>query len=75
MSDVISIRVSKRLKRELEELNINYADLVRAYLEEVVRREKLKRLLKRADEIRGGLAGAYAPSYQLVREDRDEAGR
>ncbi|MEM4223800.1 MAG: antitoxin, partial [Metallosphaera sp.] len=52
MSDTISIRVSKRLKEELERLGIDYADLVRQYLEDVVRREKKRAILREADKIR-----------------------
>ncbi|MBB5254697.1 antitoxin component of RelBE/YafQ-DinJ toxin-antitoxin module [Sulfurisphaera ohwakuensis] len=37
---VISIRVDEKLKKELEELGIDYPNLVRSYLEEVVRKEK-----------------------------------
>ncbi len=75
MSEVISIRISKKLKHELEELNINYPELVRKYLEEVVRKEKMKRLLTEADKIRNELKekyGNFNPSYELIREDRDE---
>ena len=74
-SVVISIRVDERLKRELEELGIDYADLVRRYLEEVVRREKLKREIERADRIREELLrvhGVFPSLAELVREDRDD---
>jgi antitoxin component of RelBE/YafQ-DinJ toxin-antitoxin module len=37
---VISIRVDEKLKKDLGELGIDYAELVRKYLEEVVRKEK-----------------------------------
>ena len=71
---VISVRVDERLKRELEELGIDYADLVRKYLEDVVRREKLRREFERAERIREGLLkkyGYFSPSAELIREDRD----
>ena len=74
-SAVISIRVDEGLKRELEELGIDYADLVRRCLEEVVRREKLKREIERADRIREGLLrvhGVFPSLAELVREDRDD---
>ncbi|MEL9990670.1 MAG: antitoxin [Thermoproteus sp.] len=74
--EVISIRVRKGLKGELEELGMDYAGLVREFLEEVVRREKTKMSLRRAEEIRRELAarGPFRPTAELVREDRDEAG-
>ena len=68
-SAVISIRVDEGLKRELEELGIDYAGLVRRCLEEVVRRE-----VERADWIREGLLrvhGVFPSLAELVREDRD----
>ena len=71
---VISIRIDERLKRELEELGIDYADLVRKYLEEVVKKEKRRRLLEEADRIREELLkahGYFSSSAELIREDRD----
>lgn len=59
MSDTISIRVSKRLKEDLERLGIDYADLVRQYLEDVVRREKKRAILREADKIREELRAKY----------------
>ena len=73
-SAVISIRVDERLKRELEELGIDYADLVRKYLEEVVKKEKMRRLIEEADSIREELFkthGYFSPSAELIREDRE----
>ena len=70
----ISVRVDERLKRELEELGIDYADLVRKYLEEVVRKEKRRRLIEEADSIREELFkthGYFSPSAELIREDRE----
>ncbi|WP_187287674.1 type II toxin-antitoxin system VapB family antitoxin [Saccharolobus islandicus] len=75
VSTVISIRIDEKLKKELEELGIDYAELVRKYLEEVVRKEKLKRELKEADRIREELLkthGYYSSSAELIREDRDD---
>ncbi|PVU69235.1 antitoxin [Sulfolobus sp. SCGC AB-777_L09] len=76
-STVISIRIDEKLKKELEELGIDYPDLVRKYLEEVVRKEKMRRELEEADKIREKLLkshGYYSSSAELVREDRDNNG-
>jgi len=69
---VIAVRIPKRLKEELEELGIDYAEEIRRFLEQRVREEKAKRLLKEVEEIvrsvpriRGNLAAEF------VREDRD----
>ncbi|MGC9130027.1 MAG: antitoxin, partial [Pyrobaculum sp.] len=48
MSDVISVRVRKELKKALEDLGIDYAEEVRRYLEELVARERRRRALERA---------------------------
>ena len=52
MSDVIAVRVPKRLKKELQELNMDYADDVRECLERKVKAEKLKRVMKEIDTFR-----------------------
>ena len=74
MSDVIAIRVSKKLKDEIRELNMDYADDVRECLEKKVKAEKLKRTMKEIDEFRrelGKKTGITTPSADIIREDRD----
>ncbi len=76
MSDVIAIRVPKKLKDELQELNLDYAEEVRAYLERIVKRKKLKKTLKDVDKFRkelGKKIGTTMPSADLIRQDRDHA--
>jgi hypothetical protein len=46
MSDVIAVIVSKKLKDELQELNLDYAQEVRECLERIVKRKKLKQLMR-----------------------------
>ena len=70
MSDVISIRISKKLKQELEELGIDYADKVRQYLEELVMKERRRRALEKIDKLKKEIKGGR-PFYEDVREDRD----
>ena len=74
MSGVIAVRVPKKLKEELQELNIDYADDVREYLERKVKAEKLKRVMKEADAFRNKLGkktGVTASSADIIREDRN----
>ena len=74
MSDVIAIRVPKRLKEELRELNMDYADDVRECLERKVKTEKLKRVMKEIDTFRIELCkktGITASSADIIREDRN----
>jgi len=77
VSAVISVRVRKELKEELERLGIDYAEAVRRFLEELVARERRRLALEKAQEVRERLrskVGTMSPSAELIREDRD-AGR
>jgi len=61
------------LKKELEELNIEYAEDVRRLLEEKVKRRKIEEAMKKLDKTRsriGKLEGNSAT--QIVREMRDQ---
>lgn len=72
MSVVISVRIPKRLKEELERLGINYSKAVREFLEELVRREKARRLREEMERLKqsiGVLEGNLVAEF--VREDRD----
>ncbi len=40
------MRVPRRLKEELERLDINYSEEIRKFLEDLVRRKKAERVLK-----------------------------
>ena len=74
MSDVIAIRVPKKLKDELQELNVNYAEDVREYLEKKVKAKKLKQVIKETDAFRNELSkktGITKSSTDIIREDRD----
>ena len=74
MSDVIGIRVPKKLKEELQELNLDYAEEVRACLERMVKQKKLKKTLEQINEHRNKLykkTGLTPSSADIIREDRD----
>lgn len=76
MSDVIAVRVSKKLKDELQELNIDYAEETRAHLEAVVKKKKLRKVMKDVVRFRNKLSertGITASSVDIVREDREHA--
>jgi hypothetical protein len=76
MSDVIAVRVSKKLKDELQELNLDYAQEVRECLERMVKRKKLKQLMRQVDRFRDDLykkTGMTTPSADIIRENREHA--
>lgn len=72
MSVVIGVRIPRRLKEELEELGINYAEEIRQYLEQRVREERAKRLIERIEVFRKRIKPIEENlSAMLIREDRD----
>ena len=74
MSDTIAVRVPKRLKEDLQDLNVDFADLVRECLERKVKAEKLKRLMGEVDAFRNDLGkktGITPSSADIIREDRN----
>jgi arsenate reductase-like glutaredoxin family protein len=76
MSEVIAIRVNKKLKDELQELNIDYSQEIRDYLERMVKKRKLKELMKQVDKSRNELykkTTLTTSSADIIREDREHA--
>jgi hypothetical protein len=74
MSEVIAVRIPKKLKNELQELNVDYAEGVRACLEKLVKVQKAKKALEEASEFRKNLGkktGVTASGADIIREDRD----
>ncbi len=74
MSDVIAIRVPKKLKDELQELNMNYTEELRDYLEKRVKAEKLKQVIRETETFRKELSKKTQiteSSAETIREDRD----
>ncbi len=72
MSSVISIRIPRKLKEELEKLDINYTALIKEYLEELVRREKARRLKEAMEDFKASIQPVDDNlAAELIREDRD----
>ncbi|OYT44556.1 MAG: antitoxin [Desulfurococcales archaeon ex4484_42] len=68
---VISIRIPKWVKDELERLGIKYVDEIREYLIKRVKEERAKKLMKEMDELRnrikrvkGNLAAEFIREYR-----------
>ena len=73
MSTVIGIRIPKKLKEELDKLNIKYHDEIRRFLEKRIREEKMKRIMKRIEEISKQTKRTDKnTAAEFVREDRDK---
>ncbi|MDI9619991.1 MAG: antitoxin [Candidatus Nezhaarchaeota archaeon] len=73
LSVVMSFRVPKRLKEELDRLGIDYASEVRAFLERLARVKRAERLRLDMDSLRESIREVKGNlSAEFVREDRDE---
>jgi len=72
MSEVISVRVRKGLRKYLEERGINISEAVKSYLEELAWKVRLKESLEKLDELLREMPPA-PPGFaaRSVREDRD----
>ncbi|MBS7645528.1 MAG: antitoxin [Candidatus Bathyarchaeia archaeon] len=73
MSSTVSIRVPRRVKELLQELNIDWYGKVKEYLEELIKEELRNRILNEADEIRSSIGAETSPAAKLIREDRENA--
>ncbi len=73
MSAVIGVRVPKKLKEELEKLEINYSEEIRKFLEGLVRRKRAERIMTRLRELERSIGRVEGNlSVELVREDRED---
>lgn len=73
MSSVYSIRLPKKLKDELHSFtNVDWQNETRIFLEERVRRERIKRQLEEAKKNKARMKMTL-DAAKLVREDREHA--
>lgn len=72
MSEVISIRISKKLKEEMKEVDVDWASIVRKTIEDKVREERRKRAIEVMDVSRAKTSGVKFDSTEAVRRLRDE---
>ncbi len=70
VNEVVSFRIPKELKKRMKEMNINWSEEIRSFIEEKVREHRRKVKLKEIDEmLRDVRTRKSAARY--VREDRD----
>lgn len=73
MSEIVTIRLSRELKRKIKELNINVSEIVRKALEEEVEKREREALLKSLAEARRVLSKLSDEEIvQAVRGSREE---
>lgn len=72
LSVVISFRVPRKLKEELEMLGIDYVSEVKAFLERLVKIKRAERLKFEMDNLREGIKRVRGNlSVEFIREDRN----
>ncbi|MEM0460370.1 MAG: type II toxin-antitoxin system CcdA family antitoxin [Thermofilaceae archaeon] len=73
MTEIITVRLSRELKRKVKELNINMSEVVRRALEEEVERRERELLVKSLAEARKALSKLSDEEIiQAVRASREE---
>ncbi|MHB8565696.1 MAG: type II toxin-antitoxin system VapB family antitoxin [Nitrososphaerales archaeon] len=73
MSSVYSVRLSKKLKEEIERLDtVDWQNETRSFLEERVRKERINRQLEEARKNREQMKITLDVA-RLIREDREHA--
>ncbi len=73
MSTVVSVRVPERLKKEMEKLkDVDWPALLKAAIEERLRREKLRTLWKDVEKFRVKIPSSPQPDFSTrsIRQDR-----
>lgn len=73
MSSVYSVRLPKKLKEEIEQLaNVDWQDETRTFLEERVRKERIKNQIEKANKNKKCMKITLNVA-ELIREDREHA--
>jgi len=69
--EVVSIRVPKDLKEEMSNLDLDWADYLRAAIEKKVRAERMRLACRVMDELREKTKGVKFDSAKVIREARN----
>ena len=70
--EVISFRIPKELKKSMKEVEVNWSEEIRKFIEEKVREHRRMKALEEIDSMLAGLPGARrSTARKYVREDRD----
>lgn len=69
--EVVSIRVPKDLKEEMQRLDVDWAEYLRAAIEERVRNERMIRACREMDELRKKTKGVEFDSTRIIRDARN----
>lgn len=70
--DVISFRIPKDLKKSMKEIDVNWSEEIRKFIEAKVREKRRNKALEEIDAMLSGLPGAEkGKARNYVRADRD----
>jgi len=72
MSDVVSFRIPPELKKKMKEIDINWSEEIRKFIETKIREYRKKKALEEINAMLSNLSGAEkGTAEKYVREDRD----
>ena len=69
--EVVSVRVPRALKEEMSRLDLDWAEYLRAAIEEKVNAERMKQACKIMDDLREKTRGVKFNSVKVIREARN----
>ncbi|ASI98379.1 type II toxin-antitoxin system VapB family antitoxin [Thermococcus celer] len=70
--EVLSIRIPRELKRKMKEVDVNWSEEIRKFIEAKVREYRKKKALEEIDKMLAGLPETEkGTARKYVREDRD----
>jgi hypothetical protein len=69
--EVVSVRIPKELKEEMSKLDLDWADYLRAVIEEKVKTERMRQASRVMDELREKTKAVRYDSVKVIREARD----
>ncbi|MFQ6085907.1 MAG: hypothetical protein ACE5OY_06570 [Candidatus Bathyarchaeia archaeon] len=68
---VVSIRVRKELKEEMEKTRVNWPEYLREVIRKKIQSERFKRACRAMDESREKTAGVKFDSVSVIRKTRE----
>jgi hypothetical protein len=72
VNEVVSFRIPKGLKKKMKEMNINWSEEIRSFIEAKVREHRRKMKLQEINEMLEGITITQkGRAAKYVREDRD----
>lgn len=71
VSEIVSIRIPRDLKKKMKETEINWSREIRAFIEEKIREHTRIKKLKEIDKMLANISTPKGSAAKYIREDRD----